>query len=356
MIEVTEILLKQLSNSDIDWLKSNSRREKIAPGTVVVEQGKPVEQLQLILDGIMGVYLSVQQEIMQFSSGELLGAAYLVDSRLPVYTVKAIHQCQVLTIPISRLQTKISNDISFATHFYKAVAMLIPHQLRWLNRQLGNEELAIQPQQSLKKVLFFFGQLNDSDIDWLLSAGKREKILAGQDLIRQGRPVDSLYMLMEGNMSLFVCTAKLNCLSRTFAIDDDAMDRPPAIAKWREYAIANLSRGEIVGEMSFLNNDPAAETISATEDCQLLSLSRHQLVAKLQTDHGFAHRFYFALSVVLLDRWRSTLVRLGNRQPENSFNQTEDENELNLEILEHTSVAGARFDWIMRRFRTLEAV
>ncbi|BAU12371.1 cyclic nucleotide-binding protein [Leptolyngbya sp. NIES-3755] len=40
---MAEVLLKELSNSDIDWLLATGRREEIAAGTVLLRQGEPVD-------------------------------------------------------------------------------------------------------------------------------------------------------------------------------------------------------------------------------------------------------------------------------------------------------------------------
>ncbi len=362
MQQVTDILIKELSNSDVDWIKSTANRQEMNPGTVVVEKGKPVEAFQIILDGTLGLYLSPdqenksskfnqdsEQELLKMTSGELLGESYLLDPRPSVFTIKAIENAQVLSIPIQKIQAKIRQDIGFATHLYRALAMLIPHRMRWLNSQLDKEKLAVKPPQSMKKVLFFLGALNDSDIDWLLTNGSKKKINANQDLIKQGRPVDNLYILMEGTMSISICTAKITCLSRTFAVDD-SMSKPPEVAR--------ISSGEIIGEMSFLDNEPASATVSAVEDSWVLSLPRCQLTAKLQVDPGFASRFYLALGSVLEDRLRSNLMRFSKPNVDLSMSQMlseeiEDINEIDLDMLDDTAIAGARFDWIMRRFRDM---
>ena len=48
----------------------------------------------------------------------------------------------------------------------------------------------------MRKVLFLFGQLNDDDVEWMLTAGARRFVPAGGVLIEQGVPVDAVFILL----------------------------------------------------------------------------------------------------------------------------------------------------------------
>ena len=52
---MTEVLLKELTNSDIDWLISTGRRREIASGTVLIQEGQTTDSLHILLDGILTV-------------------------------------------------------------------------------------------------------------------------------------------------------------------------------------------------------------------------------------------------------------------------------------------------------------
>ena len=80
----------------------------------------------------------------------------------------------------------------------------------------------------MRKALYFLGILNDSDIDWLMAAGHRREVPAGTAIIHEGRPLDSVYLVIDGAFSV----------------------RVQALAN-RE--IARLMSGEVMGEMSFVD-------------------------------------------------------------------------------------------------------
>lgn len=350
---MTEILLKELSNSDIDWMTTAGQQEEIPAGTVLLEPGKPVTALHLLINGTLSVSAPAQGskitdgEIMQLSSGEVVGEMTFVGRHSPV-VIKTLEKSLVLSIERRQLEAKLQQDVSFAAHFYQVMAILLSNRLRIVDGLSGNTELAANPEQLQKRVLFLLGQLSDSDIDWMLRTGSKEKIAAGMVLVHQGRPVDALYMLFNGAMSVSICHAPMTPLHRTFA---EKKSGPGTIKQ----EVAILSRGEIVGEVSFLDNQYASAFVTCLEDCQVLSLSRSQLVAKLEMDVGFAARFYRAIAAIVEDRLGSALMRFIHsnraRNPEQMLAEITDEDEIDPSVLENTAIAAARFDWMLKRLR-----
>ena len=176
----------------------------------------------------------------------------------------------------------------------------------------------------MRKVLFILGQLSDIDVEWMLSVGKKERITPGSVLIVEGKPLDSVYLVLDGKLSVFV-TALSN----------------------KELAV--LGSGEIVGEMSFVDSRPPSATVKALEETTLFTIPRSALASKLQKDVGFASRFYHALALFLSDRLRSTVSRLGFGQDTSLDEAAEYEDELDPLILDTVHLAGSRFDRMLKR-------
>lgn len=173
----------------------------------------------------------------------------------------------------------------------------------------------------MRKVLFLFGQLNDDDVEWMIKTGRRQPIARGEVLIRQGVPVDALFILLEGRLSVF--------LGR------------------QEREIARLNAGEIVGEMSFVDARPPSATVRGLEDAIVFAISKAVLQSKLDRDTGFAARFYRALAIYL-----STTVRERHRMmgANASLDDTEDDaDELDPNVLDGVYLAGERFDRMVKR-------
>lgn len=178
----------------------------------------------------------------------------------------------------------------------------------------------------MKKVFFLLGELDDDDIDWMISTGCRQEIVAGTVLIQEGEPIDTLHILLEGTLAV-------------------------SVAALEGKTIARLTSGAVVGEMSFADARPPSATVQAVENSLVLSIPRHQLVEKLKKDEGFASRFYRAIAIFLSTRLRGTVRYLGYAKGQllNEDSGTED---LSPETLDNMPLAKARFDWLLRRLRS----
>src|ERR1051326_8092301 len=177
----------------------------------------------------------------------------------------------------------------------------------------------------MRKVLVFLGILNDSDLDWMVAAGSRREIPAGQVLIRERQRVDAVFVVLEG----------------TLAVVRGPQDRE----------VARLRSGEIVGEMSFVDARQPAATVVAVEKSSVLAIPRSSLEAKLEHDTSFASRFYRAMAVFLSGRMRSTLGRLDYGAGAPLDEDSDYADEIDEDTLDNTSLAGARFDHLRRRLR-----
>jgi bacteriocin-type transport-associated protein len=361
---MTEVLLKELSNSDIDWMLKTGSREEISTGQVIIRQGEPVNALYILLDGALTVCISQAdnnplgrafaaleggemsgREIARLSSGEMVGEIPFIESYLPSTTVKALTDSQVLVIPQQQLATKLKQDISFAAHLYRASAILLADRLEKIVSQLGHSTLVLS-QPRLREILFIFAELHDSDIDWLIVAGEVNRLPAGTVLIPSGRPVEALHILLDGKLTLSTSEDDRNPLARAFSNleDSDTVERE----------FARLSRGDIVGETPFVEAPPPSMSVKAAEDSMVLSIPRWRLAAKLLHDVAFAARFYRVLAVLLADKQQAIVSRLGYGRLSYSTGQSlgekiEYENELNSDFLGQVALAGARFDWMLKR-------
>ncbi|HEV2846754.1 MAG TPA: cyclic nucleotide-binding domain-containing protein [Thermoanaerobaculia bacterium] len=176
----------------------------------------------------------------------------------------------------------------------------------------------------MRKVLFLFGQLNDDDVEWMLTAGGRRFVPAGGVLIEQGIPVDAVFILLEGTLAVWLKSR-----------------RSP------EREIARLNAGEIVGEMSFVDARPPSATVRALEDSTVFAVSKSVLNAKLLSDSGFAARFYRALAIYLSTTVRERHRALGGSGVEDD--EEEDADELDPNVLDGVYLAGERFDRMVKR-------
>jgi CRP-like cAMP-binding protein len=174
----------------------------------------------------------------------------------------------------------------------------------------------------MRKALHLMGFMDDLDVQWLGEVGAQHHVSAGTVLIQEGIPIDSLYVVLDGALS--VCVAALN-----------------------EKKIATLFSGEIVGEMSLVRAKPPSASVIALQDSLVLAVPRELLSRKLVKDPAFAARFYHAVAAFLADRLSVTVGRFGY----GSAQQDADPDELDDSNMEEIALAANRFEDLLKGLR-----
>jgi CRP-like cAMP-binding protein len=154
----------------------------------------------------------------------------------------------------------------------------------------------------MRKVLFIFGQLTDTDVGWLAKHGHRRRVGAGTVLIQDLVPVDTVYIVLEGELAVLQGTQE----------------------------IARLGVGEIAGEMSFIDARPPSATVQVAAPSVVYAIDKPRLQRGLDRDVAFAARFYKAVATFLSDRLRMAT-------------DPEYDDELDDAVLDNVDRAGARF-------------
>ena len=109
-----------------------------------------------------------------------------------------------------------------------------------------------------------------------------------------------------------------------------------------------LKPGDVVGEISFVDERPPAASVRAEVASKVGAVPRAALGEKLRQDVGFAARFYQAIAVFLADRLRSTNAQLGAKTVRLG-EDVEDADELAPHLMANISMAGLRFGEMQRR-------
>ena len=135
------------------------------------------------------------------------------------------------------------------------------------------------------EALVMLGELHESDVQWLLDAGAEQQAHTGATIVREGADPSAIYFVLEGLLGVAVSSAG---------------DRQLAV----------LGPGEMLGEISFLENCPATATVAAVESSLLLAVPRTALEKKIGCDTAFAARFYRSLALICSRRLRERVTSL----------------------------------------------
>lgn len=171
----------------------------------------------------------------------------------------------------------------------------------------------------MKKVLFVLGHLNDRDIEWLMENGSTRQLRPGDYLVRQGESIKEIYIVLSGSLRIF-------------------NEQNP------RQKIAHIGSGEIIGEMSFLDERPPSVSVVANEDVKVYCIALEPVRQYMEENTRFAARFYYSIALFLSDRLRKTTSRLGYGAPE------DDIDELNANVLLQVGQAGSRFHRLLNKF------
>lgn len=170
----------------------------------------------------------------------------------------------------------------------------------------------------MKRVLFFLGQLNDRDVEWMLNNGSKANLSVGDKLISKGEEINNLFIILSGKLAVYTS------------------DDPHQV-------IATLEAGEIVGEMSFLESRPPSVSVIVTEEAVVYQIPREAINNRLRTNMEFKANFHYALALFLSNRLRKTTDQLGYGNPE-------EEDYIDTNVLDGVAKAGSRFGQILHKF------
>ena len=364
-----DTFLKQLSNSDVQWLKQNGHQQKIPRGEVLIEQKRSPNFFYLLISGELTGTISqnqggrlgrafaalederdLEQEIASFTPGEVVGKMPVVELTPAAMTVRAKETSALLAVPYERLTEQIEADLDFAARFYRAIAILLSERFgRLVQYILRPKRSQIPP---LQDVPLIFGELSDSDVDWMLGVGRLEEVKAQQVLIRTGEQIENLYVILQGTLAVFAKEQQPNRLVSLFAALESDEETDESLAT----EIVRLERGEIIGEAITLDNPISTYTLRALEKSMLLRIPQRQLLVKLQQDVGTASRFYRVVAMLLSGRLQGLISRLGYGRSRYEIGQSLEldadyEDEIDLDTMDNLTLGGARFDWMLKRLK-----
>ncbi len=177
----------------------------------------------------------------------------------------------------------------------------------------------------MRRVLYLLGQLSDENIEWMIAKGRREQAPAGTLLIEEGKPSDLVYIVLDGVLGVFVN------------------------ANGRETQIASRGTGEVLGEMSFIEDRLPTATVKTTERAVLFTIPKAVLADKLEQDRDFAARFYRGIAMSLSYRLRESMEQASPSKGTSTGGDVDESEELDANMLDSVYLAGLRFDRIVRR-------
>lgn len=120
------------------------------------------------------------------------------------------------------------------------------------------------------------------NLELILGAAQRQTLAAGAPVIEEGRPVDALYLILDGTVSVVIQSGE------------------------RRLTLGRLGAGQFFGEVSLLSGDTAASaTVIADTEVQLVRVGRDDFERLLETHPSLASVWLHELTATLAQRLRA---------------------------------------------------
>jgi len=139
--------------------------------------------------------------------------------------------------------------------------------------------------------IFLFQDLEDRELEQVLSRTLPREFPAGLVIIQEGDPGDSLFIMVSGEVEI---TKQL-----TLVLDEDT-------PKERVMIRLKAEDGVYFGEMSLLESDPRSATVTALSDCRLLELYQKDFLELVQKDPAMGVKLLLRLAQLLYRHLRKT--------------------------------------------------
>ncbi len=231
-------LFAHLECSVIQSIASKMSVIEIGANEFLFQQGESTTALYLVMNGHLTVYTHGADNeaitLAEVTPGQCIGEMAMFFSGKRSASIRADTPAMLLKLEKPDFEQLINTHISLR----RLLGKLIEERLPTL--RIATADL--------------FGSIDDELLLEFQSLFTWHTLKRGEILFRQGETGDTIYLIVNGRLELTVNKANGN----------------------RE-VVADLGRGEWVGEMAILLNETRTVTVTATRDCGLVSINRDGL-------------------------------------------------------------------------------
>jgi CRP-like cAMP-binding protein len=165
-------------DGDVAWLAAEGATRSLVPGSVLVEQGRPVADLFIVLQGEVEVEVAGVGVVARRGAGEIIGEMSFVDSAPPSATVRASEPTVVFAVAKAVMAARLAADTGFAARFYRALALYLADRLRQATARagVGDGEAENELDEMVLDGIDLAGLRFRRFIDTLAAAGRRDAL------------------------------------------------------------------------------------------------------------------------------------------------------------------------------------
>ncbi|MEA2645849.1 MAG: hypothetical protein QOE92_932 [Chloroflexota bacterium] len=244
----TAAALHALSEGSRRALAAIARVLDVAAGEVVFRRGQPAEAFYLIVSGSFDLLAGEVDHPDSYLStrypGDSLGGATFLPASIYGATARAATDAVLLRMDREGIERVTAADADAREHL-----------TRFASRRLPSTHLARAP---------LFKGLSPAVLEQLDRTASIVQLPAGEVLMAQGDPADSMYMVIDGRLR-----AEITHADGTVA------------------AGTQMGRGAVIGEMAILTGRTRSATVRAVRDSDLVRIGRAEIQRLLQHSPEF---------------------------------------------------------------------
>jgi lysophospholipid hydrolase len=219
----------------IESLAPRARSVSLGDGDVLVEQGDAADKVYFIESGSMAASKSTPQgevRVGTVEAGHVIGEVTVVAGGLRTATLRALGEVEVLEIDRIDFEDWLNSHPDMADR--------VSDEAR---DRVDRTNVATMVAELMGSTDAALVQAVVDRVDW-------RRLEAGEVLFHQGDVADAAYFVVGGRVSVHI-------------VNDDGEER----------LVAELGRGEVVGELGLLDQAPRTATVRAVRDTTLASFS-----------------------------------------------------------------------------------
>src|SRR6478736_5216803 len=134
-----------LSDADMIWLLSLGRFQRLGKGQILINAGRPIDDLFFVLSGGLEVVRADGARVASIGEGEVVGEMSFVGDDVPSVSVKAAEHSEVFITPRSLVLERLEREPAIGMRFYRALAVCLANRLRETTHQVGIAVLDCPP-------------------------------------------------------------------------------------------------------------------------------------------------------------------------------------------------------------------
>jgi CRP-like cAMP-binding protein len=294
-------IFRSFSDAQIDALAAIAERKNFSRDQHLYEQGDSGCGFMLVAAGTLEARRATpfgDQKVAALGRGDLVGEISSLDDKPRSSMVVALNDGFVWRFELQNLRRTLRNDPALELELLRVFCLSLVGKIRQANQVMSQ---IMAPGESVSDGLLRAATGSEGQIDAETKKSLLEEqgvaademrdlgdfavvqcFASGDTIFSEGDPCDALYIIAEGSVRI----------SR----------RIPTLG---EEALAVLRRGEVFGEMAWIDRGPrSADAIAHAGGCTVLTISRAELEGSMNHHSGSHAAFLRTLSKLLCRRLR----------------------------------------------------